>query len=264
MHLTFNDENDNPTMETSFYETNKAVSEYLIFHYGNAEDLLLNGIGPKEALDFPSRCGELHKGLELSRNRALDLGCAVGGAVFAMSREFSEVVGIDFSHALIESAQRMASEKEVAIPIAVEGELTRDIPVFLPNTAHPDRVQFEQGDAMNLNPELGQFDFILMANLIDRLPDPASCLSGIHNFVNDNGIIAITSPYTWLEEYTPKENWLGGYLRDGSPVRAHDTLIALLDERFELLDSRNLPFLIREHERKNQYSIAQATIWRKH
>ncbi|MBT6379814.1 MAG: putative 4-mercaptohistidine N1-methyltransferase [Opitutales bacterium] len=250
-------------METSFYETNKAVSEYLLFHYGKPDDIFLNGVGSTEALDFPSRCGELHQGFKLNRSRALDLGCAVGGAAFAMSQSFEEVVGIDFSHALIESAQRMASESEIAIPIAVEGELTRDIPVSLPPKTQPDRVHFEQGDAMNLAPQLGRFDFILMANLIDRLPDPASCLSRIHDSVSKNGIIAITSPYTWLEEYTPKENWLGGYLRDGYPIRTQDTLVELLDNRFELLDSRNLPFLIREHERKNQYSIAQATIWRK-
>lgn len=250
-------------METSFYETNKAVSEYLLFHYGKRDDLLLNGLGPEEALDFPLRCGELHNGFELERNRALDLGCAVGGAAFAMSQAFDEVVGLDFSHALIESAQRMASEVEITIPIAIEGELTRDIPVSIRPTARPDRVRFAQGDAMNLDPELGSFDFILMANLIDRLPDPAFCLSRIHDFVRANGILAITSPYTWLEEYTPKEKWLGGYLLDGEAIRTHDSLLKLLEERFELLDTSNLPFLIREHERKNQYSIAQATLWRK-
>ena len=85
---------------------------------------------------------------------------------------------------------------------------------------------------MNLDPQLGCFDFVLMANLIDRLPDPASCLSGIHDFVSANGLLAITSPYTWLEEYTPKKNWLGGYVANGTPIRTHDTLVELLGERF--------------------------------
>jgi len=250
-------------MEISFYETNKAVSEYLLFHYGKREDLLLSGIGPEEALDFPRRCGDLHLGFDLKRNRALDLGCAVGGAAFAMSRSFDEVLGLDFSHALIESARGMASESEIAIPIAIEGELTRDISVSLKPADQPSRVSFAQGDAMNLDPALGRFDFVLMANLIDRLPDPALCLSRIHEFVSPHGLLAITSPYTWLEEYTPKAKWLGGYEIDGKPVRTYDRLIDLLGERFELMDTRNEPFLIREHERKNQYSIAQATLWRK-
>jgi hypothetical protein len=25
------------------------------------------------------------------------------------------------------------------------------------------------------------------------------------------GIIAISSPYTWREEFTPKDKWIGGY-----------------------------------------------------
>ena len=250
-------------MEISFYETNKAVSEYLLFHYGKREDLLLNGIGPEEALDFPKRCGKLHHGFDINRNRALDLGCAVGGAAFAMSQSFDEVLGLDFSHALIESARRMTSESEIAIPIAIEGELTHDISVSIGNFARPENVRFDQGDAMNLSPGLGSFDFVLMANLIDRLPDPALCLSQIHEFVSPNGMLAITSPYTWLEEYTPKAKWLGGFEVDGKPVRTRDRLVDLLNERFELVDTRNEPFLIREHERKNQYSIAQATLWRK-
>jgi SAM-dependent methyltransferase len=116
---------------------------------------------------------------------------------------------------------------------------------------------------MNLNPELGKFDFILMANLIDRLPDPQKCLQNIHSFTAENGILAITSPYTWLEEYTPKSKWLGGFEENGIAIRAADQLEGILAPYFEKIDSQNLPFLIREHDRKNQYSIAHATLWRK-
>jgi len=250
-------------MQTSFYETNKAVSEYLLFHYGKESDLLFQGVGPKDALDFAWRTGELHQGYDLERRRALDLGCAVGGASFSLSRSFEETLGIDFAHALIDAAGRMTSESEIALPVAIEGELTRDVSVSLRPETRPDRVRFAQGDAMDLDPKLGRFDFVLMANLIDRLPDPARCLDSIHMFVENRGILAITSPYTWLEEYTPKEKWLGGFERNGQAVRSLDTLSELLGPRFELLDTRNMPFLIREHERKNQYTIAQATIWRK-
>lgn len=250
-------------METSFYETNKAVSEYLLFHYGSDKDLLLEGTGPREALDFAWRCGCLHTDFELKRARALDLGCAVGGSSFALSCAFGETLGMDFAQALIDAANRMASESEVILPIAVEGDLTRDVSVALRSESRPETVRFAQGDAMNLDPAIGQFDFVLMANLIDRLPDPAACLSQIHRFVADDGLLAITSPYTWLEEYTPKEKWLGGFVRNGVEIRARDTLVATLSPNFELLETRNMPFLIREHERKNQYTIAQATLWRR-
>ncbi len=250
-------------MQNSFYETDKAVSEYLLFHYGSESDLLFDDMGPREALDFARRCGRLHEKHSIERKRALDLGCAVGAASQALSESFDAVVGIDFSHALIDAAKRIAANLEATIEITTEGDLTRRVAVSLPPDAQPERIAFTQGDAMNLSPDLGTFDFILMANLIDRLPDPKRCLQNIHSFTAERGILAITSPYTWLEEYTPKSKWLGGFEKDGKPIRTADQLHEILAPQFEPLESQNMPFLIREHDRKNQYSIAHATLWRK-
>ena len=38
------------------YETEKRLGEYLILHFGNADQLLPFGLGPKDALEFPTRC----------------------------------------------------------------------------------------------------------------------------------------------------------------------------------------------------------------
>jgi hypothetical protein len=40
-------------------------------------------------------------------------------------------------------------------------------------------------------------------------------------------------------------------------------LRAVLEEDFNLIDVRDLPFLIREHARKFQFSVAQASVWRR-
>jgi hypothetical protein len=71
----------------------------------------------------------------------------------------------------------------------------------------------------------------------------------------------ISSPYTWLTEYTPREHWLGGFERDGIRVRALDTLKEELGEDFQFAFARDLPFLIREHARKYQWSVAEASVW---
>jgi SAM-dependent methyltransferase len=78
----------------------------------------------------------------------------------------------------------------------------------LPNGARPDRVRFEVGDALRLRPGLGTFDWVLAANLIDRVPDPAGLLAGFESLVNPGGQLVLTSPYTWLEDYTPRSGWL--------------------------------------------------------
>ncbi len=243
----------------SFYETDKAISEYLLFHYGTADKFH----GPSEALDFSKRCAELAMRHPLKHGRALDLGCAVGRSSCELSTYFEETIGIDFSHGLIEAAERIRDGASLDAEIAIEGDLSEVITLQRPAATRPECLAFQQGDAMNLPSELGTFDFVLMANLIDRLPDPRKCLENIGASLTPGGILAITSPYTWLEAYTPKDKWLGGFQRDGRPVRSYETLQEILAADFEEIETLDMPFLIREHARKNQYSIAHATLWRK-
>ena len=105
-------------------------------------------------------------------------------------------------------------------------------------------------------------DLVLAANLIDRLYSPRRFLSSIHERMNPGGILVITSPSTWLEEFTKKEEWLGGYKQDGENVTTLDGLTAILSPRFRLLgEPRDVPFIIRETGRKFQHSLAQLTAW---
>jgi SAM-dependent methyltransferase len=119
-------------------------------------------------------------------------------------------------------------------------------------------VRYQQGDACALPADLGAFDFVLMANLIDRLPDPAACLSRARDLVAAGGWLVITSPYTWLEQYTPRDKWLA--------TGDRGTLAALGDHLAPHFTRRHvfdLPFLIREHRRKYQWSIAEASVWQR-
>ena len=96
------------------------------------------------------------------------------------------------------------------------------------------------------------FDLVLMANLIDRLPDPARCLAQLPALVAPRGWLVLTSPYTWLEEYTPRERWLD---------RGDGTLAALraqLAPAFSLGHNFDLPMLIRDHRRKYQWTVTEA------
>lgn len=251
------------TAATSFYETSQAISEYLYFHYGDPAELSVAGLAPAAAANFPARCAALANHHQGPRRRALDLGCAVGAAACGLSASFAEVLAIDYSHGLVAAAQSMLEGETTSVSIADEGDLSRSVPLRLPAGTLPERIRFSQGDAMQLDPALGRFDFVLMANLIDRLPDPRACLETIGDLLEPGGTLAITSPYTWLEQYTPRSKWLGGFLRDGDPVRTYQTLQQILSPAFDEVAALELPFLIREHSRKNQFSLAHATLWRK-
>ncbi len=74
----------------------------------------------------------------------------------------------------------------------------------------------------------------------------------------------LSSPYTWLEAYTPKENWLGGFRENGEAVTTYQHLQRLLRNDFEEIQpAEDIPFVIRETARKHQYTIAQASYWRR-
>ncbi|HBO44774.1 MAG TPA: putative 4-mercaptohistidine N1-methyltransferase, partial [Planctomycetaceae bacterium] len=125
-----------------------------------------------------------------------------------------------------------------------------------------DRVDFVQGDATNLKPRFAGYDLILAANLLDRLHDPRRFLETIHERLNPGGILVLTSPYTWLAEFTAKENWLGGFRKDGEPCFTLDALREVLAPHFDALDApRDVEFVIRETRQKFQHSIAELTAW---
>ena len=144
-----------------------------------------------------------------------------------------------------------------------EGGLSEKLTAKIPEDVNRNRVNFIQGDACDLPSALGDFDFVLLANLIDRLPKPSACLKFLPHLVKRHGSMLITSPYTWTKEFTPKSEWLGGYMENSKPVKSIETLEKLLKKNFELCECVDLPFIIREHARKFQWSVSQASIWKR-
>ena len=72
----------------------------------------------------------------------------------------------------------------------------------------------------------------------------------------------IASPYTWLAEHTKREEWIGGFKRDGENFTTLDGLKASLGNHFKLIHGpEEVPFVIRETRRKFQHSLSDVTIW---
>lgn len=241
----------------SFYDTDRAVSEYLLFHYGDPGVLMPWAFGPREGTAFPVRCVSetFSPTTSPARLRALDLGCAVGRSAFELSRQATEVVGVDTSSRFVAAAEALRRDEVLTFDAVVEGDLTQRREARRPTGSHPDRITFEVGDALRPRSGLGTFDRVLAANLLDRVPDPEALLRSFGALVNPRGELVLTSPYTWLEEYTPRSAWL---TRGGN--RASEVLGEMLGE-FRLVRRVDLPMVIREHARKFQWSVAEATVW---
>ncbi|MCE0522777.1 MAG: putative 4-mercaptohistidine N1-methyltransferase [Methylacidiphilales bacterium] len=247
-------------MATGFYESDAAVEQYLLFHYGTSEQICPLLPEARTACGFPVRCvSESLRHVTLQkRARALDLGCAVGRSSFELGRHFDAVVGIDFSARFIAAAERMRDKRAVTVHAPREGSATDELQLDLPSELKTGHVRFDRGDACALPADLGTFDLVLMANLIDRLPDPEKCLAHLPALIPSGGWLVITSPYTWLEEYTPRELWL-----DGGGRGTLNALKEKLAPAFSLRQVFDLPLLIREHRRKYQWSVAEASVWQR-
>ncbi|MEB3220493.1 MAG: 5-histidylcysteine sulfoxide synthase [Candidatus Sericytochromatia bacterium] len=247
------------------YETRRLVDEYMLMHHGAPEDVMPWSFGPQDGLDFAGRCGRLV--LEactahgVRPGRALDLGCAVGGASFVLATAFQEVVGADWSQAFVDAAEALRVDGEAHYFLRREGDLGEARVVRLPADLDRSRLRFERADAHQPPAGWGRFDAVLIANLVDRLHDPRACLRALEGLVAPGGLLVVTTPYTWLPDFTPRDAWLGA--RGEGDVSGEEGLALALAPTFELLETHDLPFVIREHVRKFQWSVARATVWRR-
>ena len=243
-------------MNTGSYETAELLHQYLLFHYGESDEQLPWDFGPREAVGFPARC--VTEGVRLpASGRALDIGCAVGRATFELGRVFGEVIGIDYSDSFVQAAGEIEKAGSLGYQVKETGTIFHSAVAVKPDGV-TGQVRFEQGDAQDLRPDLGSFDCVLAANLLCRLARPLDFLNRLPDLVVPGGQLVITTPNTWLESFTAREFWIGATPETGAPLEA---LTTCLEASFSLEEQWDMPFLIREHQRKYQWSVAQATRW---
>lgn len=249
-----------PTATASGYESDRMLNEYSEFHYGDEYFGVAN---------FPRALAQIAIAAMGKRpaRKTLDIGCAAGRASFELAKHFDHVTGIDFSARLIDAGVRLIEQGVLRYTVVDEGEL----PLYRERTlaelgldAMRNKVEFLQGDACNLKDIFTGYDLVLAANLIDRLYNPAKFLQSMQERINSGGLLLIASPYTWLEEHTPRADWIGGFKRDGERFTTLDGLKEILGAHFRLIEGpREVPFVIRETRRKHQHTLSEVTIWEK-
>jgi len=244
---------------TNSYTTDSIISQYCHFGWGK------NALSVE---NYPAKCASiaLEYMKDKPKGKAFDIGCAIGRSSFELARGFSEVIGVDFSTRFIQEAQKLKESGILRYVMPTEGELEsfHEVNLAAYNLEEErKKVLFWQADACNLKPIFKDFDLIFAGNLIDRLYDPKKFLDSLVSRLNEGGLFIMTSPYTWQEESTPKEKWIGGYKRDGENVSTLEGLKEILEPQFELIDRRDIPFVIQETARKYQHTIAEMTVWEK-
>ena len=239
----------------NIYETPKLLSEYLLFHYGADKEVLPWTFGPKEALGFAVRSVThlLDRSIVPEGARALDLGCAVGRSAYELAGVCSSVVGVDYSQSFVDAAEHIRRGAVLPYERLDEGAAVTSLSAARPPGSHGEGIAFEQGDAMDLRADLADFDVVHAANLLCRLTAPHRLLERLPALVKPGGQLLLTTPCTWLAQFTPPAHWPEG--------TTFDWLREKLAPYFTLAYQEDLPFLIREHARKFQWSVAMGTRW---
>ena len=238
-------------MRSNPYETDRYLEEYLLFHYGKPADLCPFDFISRDLFRFHERLRKECLRPVASRGpvRALDIGCAVGRFSFELGRVADEVLGIDNSHRFIQAARRIAATHSTPLRILESGATLSKRKADLPKPLRHGRVRFKVGDALNLMAFCDRpFQIVAAVNLLCRLPSPGKFLQKLSAIVAPGGQLLLASPYSWLEEFTPRDEWLT------SPQ-----VEKLLRPHFRVAHRCDLPFLIREHRRKYQLVISEAT-----
>jgi SAM-dependent methyltransferase len=231
------------------YETQRYVEEYLLFHYGTPQDFCPFPFVSRDLMRFHER---IRKECILplpsnKRIRALDIGCGTGRLSFELAQLASEVIGIDNSQAFITAAKAIARKRSVSIRVHESGSEFSKKTIVLPKRFRAAPVQFEVGDAINLQPlrRRGPYGIIAAVNLICRLPSPRRFFRQLKDLVAPAGQFILASPFSWLGGFTPRREWL-----------TPETVVKTLQPHFSLARQRDLPFMIREHRRKYQLVIS--------
>jgi 5-histidylcysteine sulfoxide synthase/putative 4-mercaptohistidine N1-methyltranferase len=246
--------------EPNVYETDQMVSQYIEFHYG---DIYFN------VPNFPKQCADLcieymkdHK-----KEKALDLGCATGRSSYELARAFDHVDALDFSARLIQMPTQLQKNGHQRYVIQDEGELVSYKEILASDLALEPvlhKVHFTQGDACNLLAKYTGYDLIFAGNLIDRLYEPAEFLNSIHQRLEPQGFLILTSPYTWLNEFTQRDHWVGGFkATTGENYTTLDGLKDILAPHFNFIANQDVPFVIRETRRKFQHTVSEMTVWQR-
>jgi 5-histidylcysteine sulfoxide synthase/putative 4-mercaptohistidine N1-methyltranferase len=251
--------NSEDEMKNDIYESDFLVSQYCEFHYGDRYFGVDN---------FSKKLAEIAVKYvdKNSFTKAFDIGCAVGRCSFELSKFFKSVVGLDYSTRFIKHAVSLQNSGSMFYRLPMEGdsykqkEINKNMFDFKDSIS---RVEFWQGDANNLKSHFKDFDLVVAANLIDRLREPKRFLQNIHKIINSNGLLILASPYTWLEEFTAKEDWFSGFNSDGTAFSSLDTIKDILKEHFSLIKREDVEFVIRETNRKYQHSISEVSVWKK-
>jgi len=234
----------------NYYESERWNTIFTATHYdsvsrGDSDPSPLGKFIESQPQVFEVAEQMISRQLEQPVTRALDIGTNVGGMSLRLSAHAKEVTGIDTSFNSILTARKIQCRQ----PVAQKSYRRyhdghhyeeRDLEHQVDNT------EFLVASIFNL-PTEGKYDLVTALNVIDVVEDPRQFLSTLTKLVADDGLLLLTSPYSWGSDDVPIDNWLGATADRPSSIA---TLEEIEKRGFSIVEEcDHIPWVLREHQR---------------
>ncbi len=241
------------------YETDPEIVPYCEFNYGNEYFKVDN---------YPEKLAQvcLNHAQGLNKGRALNIGCKTGRSTFELAVEYEQVTGVDFTARMIRVGVELKDKGYTQYILPDEGEIVsfhqRNLQELgLDGTRG--KVEFLQADISNMKDIFKGYDLILLDTMLERSYNPEKFLQGVHQRLNSGGLLVIASTYDWQEQFTERENWLGGFKVAGENLTTLDRLEELLSSNFDrIAEPIDTPYVLRKTKRTFDHNVAQVTVWK--
>ena len=245
-----------PVTPVNVIEMNPDICLALHSHYG-AQD------------NYPKDLANLVKSLKLAtgkQGKLLNLGCTVGRTAFELSSDFDHIDALDFSAQTIQHAVKLQQGESVRFATINEGDIVDYHEVSLASLnmkVAPSSIAFCQGDASNLKPIFTGYDVIILDQVLENNYKPKQVIAHLHERLNDDGVLVVSSSYIFDENSTDKANWLGGLKVNGENVLGFEGLAELLSKSFNFLTRSTLTQTQQLCHRRQVLTDCDVTVWQK-
>lgn len=220
---------EHPTGPVERYEKPDLLSAYLWSHYAD----LFEDPGATPAYN------EWAEQLTCTSGFGLDAGCATGRFTFEMARKCDFAVGVDLSENFISAARRLMNTRELLFCLREEGNIQTEKTFKLPESWNSENLEFIVADVQALPLRAGFFSQVASLNLVDKIPRPMQHLIEANRVARAEGCrMLISDPFSWSEEVSPPENWLGGTQEGVLSGWGIENIARLLSEGWEGIEPR--------------------------
>ncbi len=202
---------------------------------------------------------------------AVDFGCSVGPDLRTLRRHAAHVIGLDSYATPLRVAAAQLSGQPVPVPVRLEGRRFEwaEAPIDLPAI---DGVSLAVAHALDPPLAAETADIVLAANLLDNVADPVNLIGQLDAVLRPGGLLVLTSPFHWQDSLTPPDEQLGGGTIPAlQQLGSEAALAALLTGltpllpllAYDLLETRDVPWSIRDHARCEVTYLVHALAARK-